>query len=761
MPLFFVLLFLASCLLACPTQAQNTDEYGFNLHSIETKLDLDNYQLQFLEDKDKKYSIDEVSTKGMQAKFTHPAKKDVFKPFTRYWLRIRLKSELNRGSEWVLSIGRLTNVDVFLPNEEGKFLLERTGQFVPTSDKSLKNGRYNVMKLFINAKSETMIYVCFENQVNYPTDPKIKLWHEAEWQQSINQNNLIQGFFQGLLWMMLLYNLLLFATLGDRAYVFYVVYILATSVYFLDYHGYWSEFFMGEFPHISYIVMPFTIHIAFVFYMYFMRYFLKTPEILPKGDIFLRVVTYLFIIATGGLLGLAFYDYAMYVMIEKYFNLAVEATLLIMLLFIFTFGDSSARYFALGTACMLLGGAVMLLAKLDYYDLAMKIYYFQWGIGLQVLVFSVALSERFKQSEQDKQRMQRKLIDQLQENHILHTKVQRELEAKVSERTFEIEHQSVILQEKTQEIEFQNAEINAQKHILEQTNKHITDSITYASRIQTAMLHAYNQIETRFKDSFILFKPKDIVSGDFYWYGEVASLVKQERPVMQVSSSYNQGRFGRSLPVPQQLAQSKNVISNLKVIITADCTGHGVPGAFMTVLGNAILNEVVNENRITEPDEILFELDKKIIAMLRQGDSEKQIQDGMDIIVMVHDDENRKLSVSCAKNPLYYVRDFELHTIPAAKSAIGYSSRDKQKDFDKHIIMVQEDDIFYAASDGFQDQFGGAENRKYMTKRMKELFLKVSHLPMKAQKDKIEEEFITWKGDSVQTDDVIIVGIKF
>jgi serine phosphatase RsbU (regulator of sigma subunit) len=755
-----LLLFAFLCVLVSPVFAQtNTDEYGFNLHSIETKLELENYQLQFFEDKDRKYGIDEISTKEAQSLFKHPAKKDKFKPFTRYWLRIRLKSHLEVGSEWVLSLGKLTHVDVFLPASEGKFLQERLGQFVPTIEKSMKNGRYNMLKLFLNAKSEQILYIRFENKVNYEPDPNVKLYHESEWQENLNMNNLVQGFFQGLLWMMLLYNLLLAARLSDKAHIYYVFYIFATSVYFLAFHGYWSEFFFLEFAEVNYIVMPFFIHVAFVFYLYFMRYFLKTPEIMPSGDTFLRIVTYLFALATAGLLALAFYDYAQYMKLEKYFNLVVEGTLLVMLIFIFTFGDSSARYFALGTACMLLGGAVMLLASLDYYDLPMKMYYFQWGIVLQVLVFSFALSERFKQSEQDKQRMQRTLIDQLQENHVLHTKVQRELEAEVGKRTAEIQEQQSILQEKNQEIELQHAEISAQKHKLEHTNKHITDSITYASRIQTAMLHAYRQIETNFKDAFIFFKPKDIVSGDFFWYAEVTSLVRNEQPVM-VAHSQHSRRVARALPAPQ-LAQAHSYISHLKVVISADCTGHGVPGAFMTVLGNAILNEVVNENRITEPDEILYELDKKIIAMLKQGNSEKQIQDGMDIIVMVYDEENKKLSVSCAKNPLYYVRDFELHTIPASKSAIGYSTKDAQKDFDKQIIMVQEDDIFYATSDGFQDQFGGPDNRKYMTKRMKELFLKISHLPMKAQKDKLEEEFTTWKANHVQTDDVVIVGLKF
>ncbi|TAE06546.1 MAG: hypothetical protein EAZ95_19065, partial [Bacteroidetes bacterium] len=209
-----LLLFAFLCVLACPVFAQtNTDEYGFNLHSIETKLELENYQLQFFEDKDRKYGIDEISTKEAQTLFKHPAKKDKFKPFTRYWLRLRLKSHLEVGSEWVLSLGKLTNVDVFLPASEGKFLQERLGQFVPTIEKSMKNGRYNMLKLFLNAKSEQTLYIRFENKVNYEPDPNMKLYHESEWQENLNMNNLVQGFFQGLLWMMLLYNLLLAARL--------------------------------------------------------------------------------------------------------------------------------------------------------------------------------------------------------------------------------------------------------------------------------------------------------------------------------------------------------------------------------------------------------------------------------------------------------------------------------------------------------------------------------------------------------------------
>jgi serine phosphatase RsbU (regulator of sigma subunit) len=536
-----------------------------------------------------------------------------------------------------------------------------------------------------------------------------------------------------------------------------VIYILTTSIYFLEYFGYWNEFILGEFPVFNYVFLPFSIHIGFVFYLHFMRHFLQTHIIMPSWDEFLRGLIFLFIVLCVFLLGLAALSYVQYMLMEKYFNLLIEATLLILLIFIFTFGDLSARYFALGTACMLLGGMILLMGALDFYNLPNKIYFFQGGIVLQVLIFSFALSERYKLSEKDKLTAQKQLIDQLQENHLLHSKVQRELEDKVRERTSEIEAQKTEIEFQRAEIHEQHQELSVKQIELEHKNKHITDSINYANRIQQAMLSAYNQIEKQFKGGFILFRPKDIVSGDFYWYAEVETVVPFERPITRVMSNYE----GHVSHASAFMPEFQNVLSTLKIVIVADCTGHGVPGAFMTVMGNAILNEIVNENRVTEPDKILYELDKKVIATLKRQNANKQLQDGMDISVMVYDEENRKLSIACAKNPVYYVRDFEIHIIEADKAPIGYSARYTQKYFSKQTLFVHSDDIFYMTSDGFGDQFGGPEGRKYMKKRLREYFLKISHLPLWAQKEKLEAEFDEWKGNQSQTDDVVVVGVKF
>jgi two-component system, sensor histidine kinase LadS len=761
MRFFLLSISLLGCVLSASAQkahqSVNLDEYGFNLHSIESKLELENDALQYWIDGSGDATITYVSSPDFQRNFHHPTKGKKFDQFTVHWLKLRLKSHLISDSDWILSLGKITNIEVYVPRIDGKYEIRKAGQFVPNSLKDVKTGRYNYVNIFLPAQSEKTIYIKFENKIDFPPDPNIKLLHKAEWQEQMILGNLAQGFFQGLLWMMLLYNLLLFFTIGDKSYLFYVLYILFTSVYFLEFFGYWNEFVFGEFPMFNYLFLPFAIHIGFIAYLHFMRYFLQTPIIMPRWDEFLRGISFLFVVLCGFLLTLAVLSYEQYMLMERYFNLIIEITLLILLVFIFTFGDLSARYFAIGTACMLIGGMTLLMGALGFYDLPGKIYFFQGGIVLQVLIFSFALSERYKLSEREKHIAQQKLIDQLQENHLLYNKVQSELEDKVQERTSEISAQKSEIETQHAQIEAQHREITRQKQVLEHQNKQVTDSINYASRIQKAMLDSYNQIEKQFKDGFIFYRPKDIVSGDFYWYAEVQSIVPTERTVSKLVSSYG----GHVSSAGASATETSSVLSTLKIVITADCTGHGVPGAFMTVMGNAILNEIINESRITEPDKILYELDKKVIATLRKQGADKQLQDGMDISVMVYDEENKKLSVSCAKNSIYYVRDFEIHTIEAVKCPIGYSARYQQKIFEKHVMYVKEDDVFYMASDGFGDQFGGKDGRKYMKKRLREYFLKISHLPLWAQKEKLEAEFDEWKGYQSQTDDVVIVGIKF
>lgn len=334
------------------------------------------------------------------------------------------------------------------------------------------------------------------------------------------------------------------------------------------------------------------------------------------------------------------------------------------------------------------------------------------------------------------------------------------LELEVKNRTEKIQQQAETLQQANEEITAKNEEITAaneeilsknetlaqqqeelltkseeiskQNEMLENTNRKITDSINYASKIQRAILGGQSVIENNFKDAFLYLKPKDIVSGDFYWYSECKASDSQQKK---------------------------------KLLIAADCTGHGVPGAFMTVMGSSILNEIVNHNEILEPNQILAQLDEKVIAATHrqqngQSNSNGQVQDGMDMQVLLIDNWNAKLYFAGAKNPLYRVRDHEMTVFNGSRFPIGSSQFKENKRFDLQEIDMLPGDKFYIASDGYQDQFGGLDGRKFLRKRFRNLLLDISKHSMTKQKEVLEKTFNNWKGHHKQTDDILIIGFE-
>ncbi|MCD4794722.1 MAG: SpoIIE family protein phosphatase [Bacteroidales bacterium] len=282
-----------------------------------------------------------------------------------------------------------------------------------------------------------------------------------------------------------------------------------------------------------------------------------------------------------------------------------------------------------------------------------------------------------------------------------------------------------IVEERTQEIQIQKEEIEAKNETLSeqneeiiQKNNSITASINYAKRIQEAMLPLREKITAGLEENFILFKPRDIVSGDFYWYAE----------------------------------------RNNKIIYTAvDCTGHGVPGALMSMIGSEILTTIVNKN-ITKADEILEKMNESVIKVLKQ-DTEGFSQDGMDMALCVIDKENKTIEFAGAKNPLIYITNGKLIQVKANRSGIGGYQQEK-KDFSSHIIQYESPTWFYMFTDGFQDQFGGPNDRKYMIKRLKELLLDIHYKPMQEQHDILKKEIEDWMIDSHQTDDILLACIK-
>jgi serine phosphatase RsbU (regulator of sigma subunit) len=270
------------------------------------------------------------------------------------------------------------------------------------------------------------------------------------------------------------------------------------------------------------------------------------------------------------------------------------------------------------------------------------------------------------------------------------------------------------------DLETKNREISLQKDIIEQKNQSITDSIQYASRIQSAVLPPINFLTDWGIDNFILYKPKDIVSGDFYW-----GKMKDEKII----------------------------------VAAADCTGHGVPGAFMSMLGHAFLDEIVNTTIIKDAAGILNMLRDEIINTLKQKGMVGEARDGMDISLCIIDRKNGIIDFAGANNPLYLIRDGRLIKMQADRMPIGIHVTSLSP-FTNRTFEVTKGDHIYIFSDGFADQFGGPKGKKYMYKPFQNLLLRNHDKPMEQQREILDTTFVSWVGEREQVDDVLVIGMK-
>lgn len=263
-------------------------------------------------------------------------------------------------------------------------------------------------------------------------------------------------------------------------------------------------------------------------------------------------------------------------------------------------------------------------------------------------------------------------------------------------------------------------EIDVQRVELQLRNKDLTDSLNYARRIQEALLPAEHHIKKIFQNYFIYYRPKHIVSGDFYWISER-------------DSKY--------------------------FIVAADCTGHGVPGALMSMIGLELLQKIINEMKVNVSDQILLTLNDELeAAFYKEEDGRALIQDGIEMSICVIDRDTMEMEFSGAFLPVYIVRDDKLIEIKGDKINVGQSFNDVT--FNRSGYRLQKGDILYLFSDGYADQFGGPDNKKFMYRRLRHILLTISKYPLSDQHRILDETITSWMGDSDQIDDMMILGVR-
>lgn len=376
-------------------------------------------------------------------------------------------------------------------------------------------------------------------------------------------------------------------------------------------------------------------------------------------------------------------------------------------------------YFIINFICVFL---IQIASHSIFCDAGIQDYFMMKGVNILLVVGVAAFSiAAFRYYIMKNNFMHRVALQEahfeLQERNQSLIKIQKDLRFKSDQVT----EQNEELKMQKEEILSQRDAMQSQKEFIEKQNRDIIGSIRYAKRIQNAMLPTLQEFQKVLPNSFVLFIPRDIVSGDFYWTAQ---------------------------------------LGEKKIIAAVDCTGHGVPGAFMSLIGDTNLNQIVLQEGITDPSQILSKLHSGVITSLKQAENDNQ--DGMDAAIIVIDEIQKTIQFAGAKNPLIRVGSKEeIEIFKGDKFSIGGKGDFELNPlFTTHSITYDVNSNYYIFSDGYADQFGGPQDKKFMVSKLKKLFQEMYHRSIKDQHFILHNAFDVWKGDAPQTDDVLIVGFK-
>lgn len=718
----------------------------FTSSGAKIDINLLNYVYLF-EDKERTLKIEQIKSGNFNSQFKPFRNYNELHPQTFYWAKIEIDLETQTLVKLIFRIRGSDSFDVYLPTKNSQFHKKRTGRLVPTERNDEITVLSNVLLLNLEGNQNDSIntqtlFINFSSENNRPyfyldiVDIEHGLEKTIQELEKKGNSNLVDGIFYGLLGLMFVAGMALFVLQKHRYYLFYSLYVFFISIFLMSMDTLIIEKVLFNHRKYEFFVQNASVITSIIFYNLFLRNVMFRQINLRKIRKFIAGFIYF-------ILGLTIFILLEQVKIYKILIVPSGVILFVVYLTIqlkhYNKNEKISSLVAIGT--LILYSSFLYLVLKFAFDLPSLVQVLQVGILCHVLFFAYILVYRIKHSEELRRKAQDKLISQLQENKKLQHKVNKELEQKVKERTRKIgqqneelksqyeeiltintvlEEQRKLVEERNLELQAQNEEIACQRDKLNDKNKEIRESIVYAKRIQTAVLPRQDYIDEILHENFILFRPRNEVSGDFYWVRQVNGYI---------------------------------------VIAVADCTGHGVPGAIMSMLGISFINEIIYNREITQCNEALNELRKQIKHTLRQTGRYGEADDGMDIAVCAIDTHSNKMQYAGANNSLYLIQNNEFIEIKADRMPIGYSPNEKRS-FTNHEIQLKEGDVIYLSSDGFMDQFGGSMNHKYMSKNFKRKLLEIHNKPMFVQKELLDDELDKWMGGIEQTDDILVMGVR-
>lgn len=690
---FFILV-----LLLCSVQLFGQDEIV-----ISNKSDLLNKSIaekfSIAEDPEGEITIDDIVEGKAELHFQPLTSPVANLDFTtsNYWVNFELYNEGDEPLKLVFETARpITNIVTLYEKSPMGYLVQKSGDAIPFDDKTEKSNRSS-FRIYLPAKARKKFWLQMGSDGEIISLPMI-FWEEAQHNYVRNNRTFFVGIFYGIFLFVAIIYFTFYVILRDLSFLFYVLYVISSGLLQFSLDGFAHQYFFpsgGYFTQHSVIV---SAGLTVFFVLLYAGTYLKVRAYNRRW--FLVFASFSGLVALITLLSLI--PGVLYVISYPAINgMSLLSTLLVLIAAV-TAGKERKVHplFITGIVILILGAIIFILGNFSIINApgltqnSLKI-----ATLIEILCLSIVMATKYKQLQEEKEEAQAKLLSQLEG-------INERLEVQVKERTAQIEHQ---------------------KYEIEQQNKDILDSIKYAKRIQNAILPSDKKFKSLLPESFVFFRPRDIVSGDFYWIDST----------MTTNSD------------PRQLI----------VYATADCTGHGVPGAFVSIIGNNFLNLGKTNREVNSPADALDFLNQGINKSFNEASNNEAIRDGMDIALCALDLDRMKLQYAGAKNPLYLLRAGELKIFKADKQPIGYMDLDL-KSFTNHIIDLQKGDILYTFSDGFADQFGGESGKKYKYKHFQSFLISIAHLPMEEQKLRLSEEFERWKGSFEQLDDVLVIGVK-
>jgi serine phosphatase RsbU (regulator of sigma subunit) len=633
-----------------------------------------------------------------------------------YWFKFTInntQAQQSRVLEFAYPF--FNQLDVYIPTINGKYKKMTVGDHFPFAARPYKHKNFLFDLSFESGETKT-IYAylhCNGEATSFP----VKVWTKHDYLRNNYEEHLALGIYYGIILFVFFFSAFLWFIVKERYQLYYFLYIIGVAIFQFSLDGLAFEYFWPNNVWLANHVIPlsgsFTIMALILFVISLLKTKVHTPIIYKILVVLFFVDVVLF---TLSFLSNPFYSIGL--MGINFIAVPINVLILLSAIISYRMGIPTAKYFLVAFSLLILG---ILAALFKNFGILPRVFLTEYSIpmgsAIELIMLSLALAENVKLLKVEKEEAQNLLLEELQEKSKMQALANIALEQKVIERT---------------------AEIQLQKEVIEEKNKDITASITYALKIQEAILPRDEELKSSLNEHFVFYKPRDIISGDFYWF-------------------------------------SKR--DNLIFIAAADCTGHGVPGALMSMLGNSFLNEIVNEYNIYNPAEILDLLRLKVIKTLRQ--KETNTKDGMDIAICVINPQLQEINYAGAFNPAYITtsfnddskKDFEVYMnefvdnkylkiLPADRFPVGIVEGQNNDLFTNKKYHYHAGDCLYLFSDGLADQFGGTQGKKYKTKQLKDLLLKVSRYEMAYQLLSISEDFENWKGDHEQVDDILMIGIK-